>query len=448
LPKLIWAVAFLLTALALQSLGQAQTAPTWNLRIIDAHGEGGSLALDSNGNPHVVFSHWDYSTDTMGRPSTVNRLDYAVWNGSCWNTQTVDSSAQECVLKVDSEGQPHIIYVQGGGSRFFLNYAVLEGGNWSIQTLDSSWGGMHCAMALDSRENPHVVYTAADPTKNENGSSTKEIKYARYNGHNWTTQTIERVNSSVRFTQLALALDSNGNPHVIYLHNVVFRFPSTSVSGYSNLYTYNVKYASLSGSNWQSQTLFTNCTEVSNLVFNSEGQPCFCYENNSYSYNSPNSAYSSNGTIYFAFWNGQQWLSRPLPTYPPSSAKLFLNLDTSGNPQMYFYSQTASNASGLNYAHWEGSNWKIRNLGLTLNSSDAYHETVVDIVFNSDGMPVVAVDQINGHIGTYNLWGNLTLVILEAPLDSVDNGWVIIAAAAVAIAVLAVAAIIFKRKQS
>jgi hypothetical protein len=45
-------VALFLTSVGLPSLTLGQ--PSWNTQIVDNHGSYGNLAIDSNGNPHIV----------------------------------------------------------------------------------------------------------------------------------------------------------------------------------------------------------------------------------------------------------------------------------------------------------------------------------------------------------------------------------------------------------
>ncbi len=55
-------------------------------------------------------------------------------------------------LALDSSGNPHIIYFNDG-----LKYAVQNGSSWDIQVVDvDGWGG---SLTLDSTGNPHIVYT-------------------------------------------------------------------------------------------------------------------------------------------------------------------------------------------------------------------------------------------------------------------------------------------------
>ncbi|HMK95109.1 MAG TPA: hypothetical protein VK536_06870, partial [Candidatus Limnocylindrales bacterium] len=107
-------------------------------------------------------------------------------------------------------------------------------------------------------------------------------------GTNWTIQTIDtrQSNSSLTsgLTPSSIVLDSNGNPHIIYTENMLYRYYNVnSYSKEADLGTNNVKYAEWTGSSWQTQLLAINSSSVSNLVLNSKGQPSFCYAyDNSY----------------------------------------------------------------------------------------------------------------------------------------------------------------------
>jgi len=410
------------------------------------------MALDSNGNPHVAFIHWNPAQDSFGRPDMTTRLDYAVWTGDRWDIQTVDSfTSIEATLKLDAHDTPHIIYnTYFQEQQSFLKYAVKEGQTWNIQTIDSTKGWMSYSMALDSSGNPHVVYT-----------DTQDIKYAYFNDGKWIIQTIDRVNSSVGFNELSMALDSNDNPHIIYLESTMFPYPSQTVGRYSYLDSYNIKYACLSNNSWQSQTVFINSTNLGNLVLNSEGYPRFCYEYDVYSVSIEYGSYWVNSTDNYGYWDGQKWVSTPIPAYFRSGENL-LNLDSNGNPQEFYYfggigSNQNSNKTGIIYSHWTGSNWEIYNIGMPINSTNM---NLVDLAIKSNGLPVFIADEPVGSIGSAEVRGDLTYATLDA-LPSVpnatsealpsapDNNWLILPSViAVIVIVLIIVSIVFKRKKA
>ncbi len=237
---------------------QAEEAPKWLTSLIDSRGVDGSLALDSSGTPHVVFPSW--SIVTRGYfDFAESSLYYAVLNGTNWVIRGVDGSGNKGCIALDSHDNPHIVYSSGDSSSdtFTLKYAVLKDGDWSIQTVDSGQR-LQFSMALDSTGNPHVVYNTYNYAKNHLASGdTLDIKYAFFNGVSWTLETIDTVNSNFGSNELSIVLDSNNLPHVIYREDA-----DTSGSSYDK---YEIIYAKLSGSQWKTQTATNEVRHVGNL---------------------------------------------------------------------------------------------------------------------------------------------------------------------------------------
>ena len=410
--------------------------------------------MDSNGNPHVAFSHWDYTHDEFGRTTTVSHLNYAAWTGNSWDIQTVDSSASYGgMLKLDSGNRPHIIYTSGN-DRVSLKYAVLSGGAWSTQTIDSSERWIEYAMALDLAGSPHVVYTSYHYSENySNDTSTHDIKYATFNGRSWSIQIIDRLNSSVGFNTLSIALDSKGNHHVTYLEDAEFSYPRQNGVGFNPLDTYNIKYAFLSGSTWQSQTVFTNSTNIGNLILNSEGQPSFSYEHDIFTVHIEYGSYGVNRTINYGYWDGHNWISQPVYSSRLDWEKTFLHIDSNKNPQVYFYASdySHSNNSGLMYAQWTGSNWNINELENILKNStfEADRVEIVDMAFDSQGNPAFTVDGPVGNIRGMDITGDLTYTCVGAlPVSSFGNNRTAVIPVVFAILALAFLSVILERKKN
>jgi len=110
-------------------------------------------------------------------------------------------------LAVDSQGRPHISFIEPGYHVFSnrLRYAVeLEPGLWQFEVL-TDWGnliGDATSLALDDAGNPHIGYT-------HNG----RLSYARKSDGIWQFEEVEGVLSSG--DALVLLLDSAGQPHVV-----------------------------------------------------------------------------------------------------------------------------------------------------------------------------------------------------------------------------------------
>ncbi len=448
-----WAIAILLMFLVFQNAVQAQSSPAWNTSLIDEQGNDGSVALDSNGNPHVAYTHWEYDHDSFGRTITTSSLYYANWTSNGWDIQTVDSSGSAGVLKLDSNDLPHIVFDTG----FYydtLKYAVKNGATWNVQTIATSDKYMTYSLALDQSGHPHIVYTSYNDSEN-NGYSydTQDIKYAYFNGDNWLIQKIDTVNFSVGFNELSIAIDSEDKPQVIYLENVEYHFPSNAVGGYSPLDTYNVKYAYLSGGQWSSQTVFTNTTNPGNLVLDSNDQPSLCYSHDIYSYYSPNNSYSANSTLTCGFLNGNTWVTRPVYSGNSQSGKSLLELDSSGNPTVYFFEGDLQNSenSSILYAHWVGTSWDFLELGFPNNYTSYLTSESLDLILNSRALPVLVFSEPVGSIQAATVWGNLTYATLTAmptaysPFNNLMI-WQIIGVAIILVAVVAFVLIVFKRK--
>jgi hypothetical protein len=134
------------------------TSSGWNIQTVDSAGDVGwstSLKLDSSDNSHISYLD-----------STSTQLKYAVWTGLGWDIQVVDSVGNanffqtwlNCTsLALDSSGYPRISYFDGVNSS--LKYALWNGSSWVIQTVDSSYNvGWSSSLALDSSGRAHISY--------------------------------------------------------------------------------------------------------------------------------------------------------------------------------------------------------------------------------------------------------------------------------------------------
>jgi len=206
----------------------SRNGSAWNLQTVDSTDKGGyysSIAVDSKNNPHI-----SYYDDSFG-----GYLKYAEWNGSAWSISTVGGNVVPLSsIAVDSNDRPHISYVNYhrymNGTNYDLLYAMWNGSVgihgapfWNIQTVDNSGVvGLYSSIAVDSNNNPHIIY-------NDGG-----LKYASWGGSTWSIQTVD---STEHIDEFSMALDANNNPHIIY-----------RILG-------NLFYAAWNGSAWSIQTV-------------------------------------------------------------------------------------------------------------------------------------------------------------------------------------------------
>jgi hypothetical protein len=217
----------------------------WKIQIIDSKGYVSSLALDSKGNPHIIYSiQKEYNAD-YGMAYNYT-LMYASWTGSSWNLQTVDNGVGSS-LALDSNGNPHISYSKNDA----LNYASLTSSGWDLQTIEPTKNGhMSISLVLDSIGRPLISFfgsglelaswngtnwgiqiidyyggsynsLALDLNGNPNISfdGSPGLKYASWNGSTWNTQTVYKYEISGGMPPIyseSLALDSVGNPHISF----------------------------------------------------------------------------------------------------------------------------------------------------------------------------------------------------------------------------------------
>jgi hypothetical protein len=128
---------------------------TWLSVTVDSEGDVGwytSLALDSNGAPHI--SYFDNTNDT---------LKHAWLSGATWLSETVDSIGKPIYgrgatsLEINQSDTIYISYhdaIHGD-----LRLATFDGTAWITQTVDSTGHvGWYSSLALDAVGCPHISY--------------------------------------------------------------------------------------------------------------------------------------------------------------------------------------------------------------------------------------------------------------------------------------------------
>jgi hypothetical protein len=343
-PSIIaFAAMLLLTSCLIININPAHAALSWTIQTVDNSYNAiwfyNDVAIGPNGTPQISYCNaaGGHATDT---------LMYAMWDGTKWVNQTVDSSGYKgfCnAIAVGPDNYPQISYYYWSNA---LMYAKWDGTKWNIQTVDPGDNGYQNDIALDSSGNPQIAYY--DYT---NGA----LKYAAWDSSSskWNIQTIDsRAMSGYNAGMNAhIAVDSSGHPRISYC--------TSQNSGTLNYTTYD-------GSAWTFQTIATGGTYLGHNDI----------------------AVGPDGTIYISYWDattghlmlatntGSGWSTQTVDsTNAYVGAYNSIAVGPNGYPQIAYIDNWNH---CLKYAAWTGQSWYIETVDSTTYAGDSYVSIAVD----------------------------------------------------------------------
>lgn len=357
---------------------------TWWIQTIPTEagiGEHNALALDSSDFPHVAFH--DGATQSMV---------YAFWNGESWEFETFnDSKGCHISIALDVQDQPHICYQNTDYPWLGLTYCFRDESGWHLEGLPSggSLGGPSNpnSLVLDSSGSPHIAYHFLD------GCTAGYLIYASRDSSGWGTDTLDTENFAGRSS--SLALDVKGNPHVCYssgFHEDELRYVYRDDDGWhiqridsvgcesvsicidadggvntSYLTYHSLKYAYRIESNWQTETIDIkgSAGRYTSIKVDSEDNAHI-----SYSYLS---------TVKYASMNRDSWHFDIVDDDVYQLSCTSLQLDSSGYPHIAYAPWLK-----LRYAFFSGNTWQIE----TVDSEHTGYNA--SLALNNDNQPHIA----------------------------------------------------------
>jgi hypothetical protein len=173
-----------------------------------------AIAVDSSGNPHVV---WDDNTPgecEIYYKKTTN-------GGSAWMTSqrlTWNSGiSYEPAIAVDSSGNPHVVWRDNtpGNNEIYYKKTTNGGATWmtSQRLTWNSGGSYEPAIAVDSSGNPYVVW--------HDDTQGYQIYFKKSTNRGSAWMTSQRLTSNSGYSgHPAIAVDSSGNVHVVWYDNM------------------------------------------------------------------------------------------------------------------------------------------------------------------------------------------------------------------------------------
>ena len=364
------AKVFLFVLMLLQSCGYCLE---WLTETVDGEnnsvGTFTSLALDSNGNPHISYY------DEINK-----KLKYAYKDNNGWHIETVDNAGGAGVLAIDSGNSIHISYRDSAAN--YLKYGYRDSAGWHIETVDN--GGLaseYISIAVAVDDQPHIVYVTniqnVEGHYQEQYYYKSELKYARKDAAGWHMETAVSTDWQTTIRYLSLALDSHNTPHIsyycytdlwphsrpgwgrlLYVYNdstewiaedvdpdnelSVGSFNSIAVDSENNIHisyyreTYqgyernNLKYARKDSLGWHIETADSTAGvgTYASLVLDSNNNPRVSYYD------------ESNKDLKYAFKDLTGWHLETVDSAGDTGSFTAIALDTRGNPHISYYDAT------------------------------------------------------------------------------------------------------------
>ena len=158
-------------------------------------------AVDDSGVAHIIL-------DTgYGGGQPVDRMAYAVQDGSVWDINNVRTSARWYSLGLSPGGLPRVSHYHDNSG---LNLAVFDGSFWSHEVVDNTGGvttyaGRYSDLAVDDSDHSHIVYY---------NYTTDAIRYATNSSGSWQW---EELVSNPNSQYAEIALDGDGNALAVYV---------------------------------------------------------------------------------------------------------------------------------------------------------------------------------------------------------------------------------------
>jgi hypothetical protein len=314
---------------------------------------------------------------------------YASLNASKWNKQPIfpvnRSAGMALDFALDNNDKPHILFNEHFKDTQGLTYVSWSESNWTTSVIEDTFWNGNGAIALDTLGNPHIVY-----------SENYTLKYATWTGSNWSIQIIDQIPFSYAFSLSTpyIAVDQNSLVYVLYDFPTVY--PSNNQ--FSDNVSINLKMAILKDSIWTIQTVVSNITAFSNLVLDKNSHPHFAY---SCDFNYVNNKLSSN--LIYDSWTGEKWQTDNIISNALVSG-CWLSIDNRSYPQIAFTeSTTSSEPYSVMYGSHTGSTWNIENVSssycetcrLALDSSNKPYITYLSNLNEDETPPSASIQLAN-----------------------------------------------------
>jgi hypothetical protein len=202
---IIWLILILLTASHVCAWWTSDVLESKNYAW-DEYPEERAIAIGADGTIHIVYQ--------VGP-----RIIHAYKDGLLWHKEiAAEWGGSNLSIAIDAEDKVHLSFCSSGseGAHYTnsIHYATNSAGAWATETVKSENSPNGRAgisnVLLDSNDNPHLIYVTGPP----------DIEHAYKDSTGWHSETLSADSEYGEYRYLifsiSLALDSNDNPHLIY----------------------------------------------------------------------------------------------------------------------------------------------------------------------------------------------------------------------------------------
>jgi hypothetical protein len=215
------------------------------------------FAVGSDGRAHVVYNLYDEGDD--------DQLIYAYRTAAGWQKEilaTGDRYGWAPSLTLDSQGRPHVSYINWLKTRDELIYGYRDEDGWHMELVDDADPGYFSStsLAVGNDGRPHIVYSGID------GGLWIEIFYATKESSGWTMESAGHYYWPPEHEGLlpTLALGPDNTPHITY-------------SDVYDPYFGSIRYGVRDDTGWHYEKAGTDYTGTPAIVVDRAGRPHLAY---------------------------------------------------------------------------------------------------------------------------------------------------------------------------
>jgi hypothetical protein len=333
------------------------------------------LAVDHDGNVHVVWCESDHLAMNYGQPGDVvdpsefDRVYYSMWDGVQWSPPNDIVPSQQNIIRnaivVDDDNMLHLLFDFGPGYGLYHKQAqpnqAWSAAAWSPPRLVNGRRSTYMSDIATYQDTLHIVYDDAGVQEGEcPGCADIYYRHSTDRGRTWSIP-VDLSPTDRGEARAQIEIDSEGTIHVAWDEGY------DRLSGYGEAINSVYRYSTDGGETWSEPTVVTYPNSANaQLTVGSDGQGGVMLVWRTTAWDDP-------GIYYMWSTDGGETFSRP-QTLPDVAAKPWTNrfdlydmaTDSAGHIHLLVGGILSAEledlsareaAHGLYHLEWDGAGW-------------------------------------------------------------------------------------------